>query len=385
MTGREKFLSCMNFDEDSEAVKGEMAFWHETISRWCKEGLPCKVGIPEYDGHNIRSCLTDIYTEKDIIDQDVFSYFDFNINSMNIPVSISPGFKIKIIDENEDYIIFSDDFGIVQKKNKQKTGMPLFLEFPVKNRSDFEKIKEGFDSNYESRLTKGWIDKVNEYKGKGYLIWLSSKTFGFFGFLRHIMSLEGFLILLYDDPKLIKYILSFLTDYIISLWGYILEKVEIDIAMIWEDMAYRNGPLISPALFKEFLFPYYSKLTGFLKNRKVNNIFVDSDGDIRDLIPLWLECGINGIYPMEVQAGMDIVRVRKEFPDLKIMGGINKMAISKTRKNIDDELEKIPFMLERGGYIPTIDHSVPPTISWDNFKYYRNKLNDLIEKHTKKY
>jgi uroporphyrinogen decarboxylase len=125
--------------------------------------------------------------------------------------------------------------------------------------------------------------------------------------------------------------------------------------------------------------PYYKKLTEFLKSRGIKNVWVDTDGDCRKLIPLFLECGVTGLSPMEVQSGMDIVEVGKQFPDLQIFGGIDKRAPARGKLEIDSELSsKLPFMLERGGYIPYLDHLIPPDVPWEGFKYYRKKLNRYI-------
>ena len=122
-------------------------------------------------------------------------------------------------------------------------------------------------------------------------------------------------------------------------------------------------------------------LVSFLKKRDVGNIFVDSDGNIENLIPLWIESGVDGLYPMEVQAGMDVAKIRNRYPDLLMAGGIDKMALSKSKKDIDKELEKAEAVLKTGGYIPFVDHVVPPEVSWENFKYYRNNINNLIDKY----
>jgi uroporphyrinogen decarboxylase len=148
-------------------------------------------------------------------------------------------------------------------------------------------------------------------------------------------------------------------------------------------MAFKGGPLLSLNSFKELLQPRYRKLTDFLKKYKVKNIFVDSDGDITSLIPLLMESGVNGLLPCEITGKMDLVKIRKDYPGLKIAGGINKMKLFGETGEIDRELEKIPFLLKEGGYIPFVDHSVPPLVSWDNFVYYREKLNNIINKNVK--
>lgn len=389
MNGRERFLSCLNFEKGSSTVKGEMSYWFETVTRWEKEGLPYKKKLKIATGHNIRGNLTTVLIGEDIVANDVFSYFNFDVNSVAVPSTFSPFFKTKIINDSKDFILFTDDYGNTIKRIKDKTGgiksgMPMYTNRPVKSKKDFYGYKERYDLNFEKRLKKGWINEINDYRNKDYIIWLGTPNVGFFWYLRLIMGTEMFLMKMHDDPGLIKEILYWLTDYVISFWGYILGKTEVDIVQISEDMAYRGGPLLSPAMFKEFLLPCYKRLTSFLRSSNVKNIFVDSDGNINLIVPLLMEGGINGLLPMEVQAGMDIVMLRKQYPKLKIIGGINKMNLFKGRIEIKDELEKIPFMLKEGGYIPTIDHSVPPDISWENYKFYRNNLNLFIDKHQKK-
>jgi hypothetical protein len=142
--------------------------------------------------------------------------------------------------------------------------------------------------------------------------------------------------------------------------------------------------MISPATFKEFVSPYYKKLTGFLKSKGVNIIFVDTDGQCDELIPLFIEAGVTGLYPMEVSCGMDVVKARKRYPELQLMGGIPKSDIALGRKRIDEFLEPVEWLLKQGGYMPYGDHFVPPEVSWENFKYYRQKLNDIIDNVAKK-
>jgi uroporphyrinogen decarboxylase len=111
----------------------------------------------------------------------------------------------------------------------------------------------------------------------------------------------------------------------------------------------------------------------------VKIILVDTDGNLEKLIPLFLEAGITGIFPFEVQAGNDIVSIRKRYPHLQIIGGLDKMEVAKGKEAIEKELvSKVPFMLQSGGYIPHIDHLVPPEVSWKDFIYYRTRLKEMI-------
>ena len=153
-------------------------------------------------------------------------------------------------------------------------------------------------------------------------------------------------------------------------------------------MCNKSGPLISPALFREFLLPRYKRLTKSMRCGNSNNsdnmplFFVDSDGDERPLVPLWIEGGVDIVFPWETQFGLDIIQVRREYPTMGMMGGLNKHALEFSRGQMDKELEKVPYMLERGYYIPCLDHGVTNAVPWDNYLYFYERLKELIYKYT---
>ncbi|MEE8324432.1 MAG: uroporphyrinogen decarboxylase family protein [Candidatus Humimicrobiaceae bacterium] len=384
MNGREKVLSCLNFDKGSRSVKAEFAFWYETLDRWYGEGLPKGEGLPEQAiGHNIRSNFNTNFLNEKMVDNDVCHYFDFDFKSHSILNDFSPMYEKVTIEENDEFIIFKDDYGITQKRLKDERGgirssMPMYLDFPIGSKDDFLDYKERVSTDFEKRMETDWVKTARQSRSEGQLIMLCGRSNGFFWFPRKTMGLERFLMTIYDDPVLLNDMLDFILDTTISFWEYILEKVEVDFVLINEDMAFKGGPLLSLESFRELLEPRYMKLTDFLKKYKIKNIFVDSDGDMTSLIPLLLNSGISGILPFEVTGSMDLIKIRKDYPGLQIAGGINKMKLFGDKKEIDNELEKVPHMLKKGGYIPFVDHSVPPLISWDNFVYYREKLNDII-------
>jgi len=384
LNGREKVLSCLDFDKGSRSVKAEFAFWYETLDRWYKEGLPKDKGLPEYAvGHNIRSNFNTNFLNEKMVDNDVCRYFDFDFKSHSILNDFSPMYEKETIEENDEFIIYKNNYGITQKRLKDENGgirssMPMYLDFPIRSRNDFLDYRERVDTDFEKRMEAGWAETAKKFQSEGRLIMLCGRSNGFFWFPRKTMGLERFLMTIYDDPRLLNEMLDFILDTTISFWEHILEKVEADLVLINEDMAFKGGPLLSLDSFKELLEPRYRKLTDFLKKYKIKNIFVDSDGDMTSLIPLLLKSGVNGLLPFEVTGTMDLIKIRKDYPELKIAGGINKMKLFGDKDEIDKELEKVPHMLKMGGYVPFMDHSVPPLVSWDNFVYYREKLNDII-------
>ena len=144
-------------------------------------------------------------------------------------------------------------------------------------------------------------------------------------------------------------------------------------------MAYNKGSLISPSTFERFMTPYYRRFTRFLRENGVDVIMVDCDGDVNELIPLFIEGGVNGIYPLEVRCNVDPVEIRKKYRNLILGGGIDKFALVEGPEAIERELiDKLPVLIPQGGYIPGVDHRVPADVSYANYKYYVNLKTKLI-------
>jgi len=183
----------------------------------------------------------------------------------------------------------------------------------------------------------------------------------------------------YDDPVLVEDIM----EQILYLETEVIKRVLKDIKVNWayfaEDIAFRSGPLISPAMVRKFMMPRYKKITDLLHSHGVDVIQVDSDGNLNELIPLWLEVGINFAWPLEVAAGNDAVAMRKKYgKDLIIGGTIDKRALIKGKEAIREEvMSKVPFLLETGGYFPSVDHTVPPDVTFENYCYYINLMREV--------
>jgi uroporphyrinogen decarboxylase len=157
--------------------------------------------------------------------------------------------------------------------------------------------------------------------------------------------------------------------------------IQIDYVKWWEDMASKNGPFVSPKQFREFLQPCYTRVMGAVKKRGCVIAHVDCDGNPHDLVPCWLEEGVNVMFPLEVSAGVDPYAWRKEFgKDCRMRGAVAKRPLVIGGKAIDQEMERLKPLLEDGGFIPHLDHLCPPDISFDNYRYYLDAKRKLIGK-----
>lgn len=387
MNGRERFLKIMHFEKPDRGILWEMGYWKDTVARWYSEGLRHERGFPAFlgAGESVRgeAFPHNQFSSTHFRDQDVHLQLGLDQGLSCLPINSGPNppFELIVFEEDNNYKVYQDEYGIKKRINKMSASIPEFLDWQVKNRKDFQRLKkERFDPNLENRVPDNWPELVEQFRRRDNPLTLGGPPIGFFGFLRYMMGEIHLLTAFYDDPKLLADMMSFFTDFWIELWNQALSQIKVDCVHFWEDMAYRSGPMISPAMFRQFMMPCYRRVCDFLKARGVDVILVDSDGNLEKLIPLFLESGLTGVYPCEVQAGNDVVEMRKNYPTLQILGGLNKLDISRGRKAIDEELEKkVLPMLEAGGYIPFMDHLVPPEVSWDDFCYYRGRLWRVVD------
>lgn len=370
MTNRERFRAALAFEETDRPCHVEYGFWNETYDRWRAEGLPDNVaGASGYD----YDCN---YVGPG---PDLFEHFDITRFAWMSPESYYlPPFDRTVIEEADTYRIVIDKRGVKSKVSKVGVSMPQFLEYPIKTRRDYEVLKEErLQPDVSKRYPADW-DKVAEAVRDQQEVVVCVHMDGFFAHPRELMGVERMLTMFYDDPELMRDIINYRCDFLIQLYERQIRDTRPDFAFVWEDMCYKNGPLCSPNTFREFMLPAYQKLTSFIKGMGVENIVVDSDGDVSKLVPLWLEGGVTGLLPFEVKAGMDVVRLGKEFPRLQIFGGIDKHALEKTISHIDSEIERVlPAMMRRGGYVVTLDHWVQPEIPLSNYEYYVKRVRDF--------
>jgi len=389
-TARELFLRIMNFKSAKRTLKWELGYWGGTIKRWYSEGLPKNMGlvteISDGDsvvGPGVANASPSTTGDFPLYDFDVSSYFSFDESFYHFPYNywIYPRFEKKVIREDEKFIELIDTDGVTKRKLKDNTSMPMWLDFPVKSKLDWEKIKEE-RFNLNSINKRFHIDPDNlikETKNCNMPVGVLDAPIGFFGTLRYLMGELNLFLMYHDEPLLIKDMCEHFCNLWIAVSEELTSKIDFDLACFWEDMSGKQGSLISPNTFKEFMQPYYNRLINFLKSRGVKLFLVDTDGDVSGLIPLFIESGINIMYPFEQQAGNDLIKIRKDYPRFGILGGFDKNTLFKGKDNIDKELEKMSYLISKGGYIPFCDHLVPPNCSWDSFKYYRNNLNNIID------
>ena len=354
MTSRERFLCTLRFGTPDKPFVKAVGGWRETAERWRKEG---------WDGRALHEIFgTDLVSGTGV-------YYG--------PV---PRFEYEVVEEDENTKVYINHEGILMREFKQYGGnssMPQFVKFPVETEEDFHHIcARRLGLNFEQRVSRSWGAVREQFANRtDPLMCFADRWGGFFGPLRNLMGLENLALAFYDQPKLVEKMMDQRADAIIAITERMLKDVEIDIFAFWEDMAYKAGPLIDPKMFRKFALPRYKRVCDWLRSRGIEFIGLDSDGDITSLIPVWLDAGINCLWPFEVAAGMDVVKVRREYGhDLRMMGGIAKQAVAIGGEIMRKAVDHVMPVVEDGGYMPELDHSAPPDISWPNMCEYMEYL-----------
>ncbi|MEI6808294.1 MAG: uroporphyrinogen decarboxylase family protein [bacterium] len=327
MTPRERFARTLNFEkcDDRLPMIEWAAWWDLTIERWQNEGLP-----------------------KDLSWDASLSYFDLdplvNVGAGGGPAGEYPNSVSSVVTDDADYdairpYMYADS---------------TIAEAMAHARS----LKERHDRGDIS--IRVWLD-------------------GYFWFPRGMMGIERHMFAFYDQPELMHRINNDLADFNNKAIKAICSVLKPDMVGFAEDMSYNNGPMLSRECFNEFLLPYYKRTVPVIKNLGVK-VLVDTDGDLTEMIPWLLDAGIEGVYPLERQAGVDLVKIRKLYPKLIIMGGYDKMVMSKGEGPMRAEFERILPVMRSGGFIPSCDHQTPPEVSLDNFKIYMKLFREYCEK-----
>lgn len=363
---RQQIEAIWNGDKPDYFPHEPCGFWKETIDRWHNEGLPLNVDP------NTEAGLGDSW----------FAVLPLNSG-------MCPEFDVKIISEDENYVILVDELGVRKKMMKsdfqssqgklkfagETSSMSEWLEFPVKTLSDWEKLfAERFKPNLAGRLPDNWDVYKKELKKQSeekIIMYYNFPGFGSFGAIRQLMGYENMVMACADTPELVHKMVKDLTDHFIVLFKQVFFDVKIDMAMLFEDMCYKQSSLISPHMFMEFFGDMYSSLSKLFKEHGISQLHIDTDGNAMKMIPSFLSVGVTGLFPLEVQSGMDPAEIRDLYPTLFLKGGIDKRALIHGKEAIEKEIkDKFDIAWSKGMYLPWVDHGIPPDVSWDNFRYF---------------
>lgn len=358
MTIRERFNKALHWEKPDRVPNMDFGYWDRTLEVWHEQGLPPHVRDNQEAERHFGLEGTSLIT------------------TLPVETGLFPLFEYKVLDEKGEYKVIQAEDGVICKISDRFTSIPEYLKYPIESREDWERFKR-------ERLDYTREDRIGDVQGAAKAAREEGRPTRFvagslYGLLRNWMGVENISIALMTEREWVEEMMEHLIEMSLYLIEKTLGPVEADMAWWWEDMCYNRGPLLSPKLFEELMVPRYRRITDALSRFGVDVNILDCDGCIYELVPGWLEAGINCMFPIEVLHTDPLVLRQAYGKDVLLMGGVNKIALAQGKKSIDLEMEKLRPLVEMGGFIPTVDHRVPPDVSLENYLYYLEKKKEIL-------
>jgi len=286
-----------------------------------------------------------------------------------------PSDKFKLF----DFFGLDTQYQLWVPSRDETTPAPAYEGAPImEDEKDYENLLSHLYPENTFENIKASLLQIKQQHDEGKIaVWFTLE--GFFWFPRTLFGIENHLYSFYDYPELMKRINTDLIEFHKKVIEAIYEVLTPEFMTFAEDMSYNHGPMISKDLFDEFMAPFYKEIVPLIK-AKGTKVFIDTDGDVEPLIPWFKEVGIEGVLPLERQAGVDVNRIRQNHPDWLMMGGFDKTIMKNGEEAMRKEFERLLPAIKSGGYIPSVDHQTPPDVSVENYRIYVKLLREYCEK-----
>lgn len=368
MTHRERSIAALTF-KPVDRIPFEPGWPREsTLNTWRTQGLPAEGNWFDH----LTATLGIAY------DHAKSPWADLGVD-----FTLIPRFEEKVIEHDGSHFIvqdykgniceIADTFDVTYLRQAKDFVTRRWIRCPVESRADWEAMKERYRLDSPGRFPADFAARCERAKQRDYLLTVSVN--GPFWQLREWCGFEGLCMLMADDPGFVDEMAAFWNDFVAAMLERVLKSIAPDRLYISEDMAYKAKAMISPAMTRRFCMPCWMRWTALAKAAGVPLIDMDSDGFVGELIPLWIESGINVSDPVEVAAHNDINEFRALYGErMAFRMGVDKRAMAKGGQAIRDELDRIAPVVRGGGFIPGCDHGVPGDVSWPAFIEYAGLL-----------
>jgi hypothetical protein len=357
---RERWQRVFHFQKVDRIPNYEFGYWDQLYPEWHAQGLPVEV--------------------KDEKAADAYFGLDRKI-IVGPPLGLIPSFKARTLRVEDGRRVYQDAEGVIcEVHDSGEASIPHYLEFPIKDRASWSCFKERLNPRSPQRQVAN-MDEIAE-RCRRSEVPVGINIGSLLGKPRDWTGFEQIALLAYDDPELVDDMVETQCQLIMHGITPFLERIQFDYAAGWEDFCFNNGPLFSPAMLREFLLPRYKRISCLLRQHGVDVIWTDCDGNITEVVDIWLEAGYNCMFPIEVRAGSDPVMLRRKYgKELLLLGGFDKMVLYRDRDAILNELKRLAPVVEEGGFIPHVDHRVPCGVPLDNYLYYHREKRALLGYH----
>lgn len=385
MNNRERVDAILHYQDYDRLPVVHFGYWTETLHKWAAEG--------RITADQARAWADGNPTDAAIAAQ---LGFDFNWSACFAPdTRLRPPFETRVIATFPDgarHVLNSEGTVILQKDDA--TSIPKEIEHLLKDRAAWEELylpKLHFEI---ARVTHARVNAAGrmirfDRGGRDYLqrgAWEAPYGLhvgSLFGVIRNWLGIVGLSYLMADDPHLLDEIIDTVGDLCYRCTEEALRRIcpeggpaPFDFAHFWEDISFKSGPLISPRVFRKKVGPHYARITALVNAYGIDIISLDSDGDVTQLVPVWLDNGVNTMFPIEVGTwGASIAPWRAQYgQELRGVGGMNKVVFTRDYAAVDAEIERLKPLVDLGGYIPCPDHRIAPDAKWENVQYYCDRM-----------
>jgi uroporphyrinogen decarboxylase len=355
MTDRERFNRQMHFQSVDRTFHMEFGYWDELFDKW-----------ELFKANNIRS-----NEEADVL-------FSFDrLGYVGGQLFLYPPFEERVIEQRvKTNIIINRDGLTAEVPRDRHDTIPHFIHSSIQTPEDWKRVKEErFRVDDPQRLPD--IEKLKKLYPDDRDVPLGIDCGSMIGRIRDMLTFEGLCYAVYDYPEMLEDMIETTCQIIERFLDHVLPHFTFDFASGWEDICFNKGPILSPAYFRDVIAPRYKRIHQKLVKYGIDVWYTDCDGDVRPILPILLDCGINCLFPYEVNSCAHPGQLLDKYPgQLRIMGGFDKMQLIEGKQAIKAYMESLVPYVERGGYIPFCDHRCPADVSQENYLYYL----DLKEK-----
>jgi uroporphyrinogen decarboxylase len=383
MDNRTRTLAVLNYEPYDRLPVVHFGYWADTLSKWAAEG---HITQEQAQGQAFGNVF-DVQLNK-LLGWDFCWTCAFMWNN-----KLEPALERRTMEERPDgsRLVMNED-GLFFLEKTGVTSLPGEVDHLLKGRKEWERIFKPRLHFGPHRIHHAQV-KVNgqelqfDQGGRELLLRKDGPhPFGLYcggliGVFRDWLGLVNMSYLLADDEALFDEIAETVSELIYQGIKYVLEAgVRFDIAHFWEDICYRSGPMINPRMFAAKFGPKYRRITDLLNLHGVKLVCMDCDGKIDALLPIWLENGVNIMFPIEIGTWQASIRPWREQYGRAIrgVGGVNKFAFEGDRADIDAEIERLRPLVDLGGYLPCPDHALPPSSRWETVQYYCERMHQVF-------
>lgn len=369
MNNRERTSAILHYRDFDKMPVVHFGYWTETKEKWCAEGhiTPTEAAIPD-----------DQTPDIDAISRKLGFDFGWGV-CIGGHTNLYPCFEAKVIKTDPDgteYFYNSD--GVVVRHRPGATSIPSEVSHTLVDRESWEKdykhrlqiIPERLPS-----LNKADIEKLNKREYP-----LGINVGSLYGNFRNWAGVVGTSYLYADDEDLYVEIIDTVAKLCLDVSSKVLEYgIDLDYGHMWEDICFKNGPLVIPSVFDEYVGHHYKELSSLLVSHGIDILSLDCDGSIDLLIPTWIKNGVNTMFPIEVGTWeAEISPWREKYGrELRGVGGMDKRVFAADYSAVDKEIERLRRLIDLGGYIPCPDHRIAPDAIWENVQYYCDRMQNL--------